>query len=364
MKRSLLSKSLASSCFFRTSVDDTHRKALVQITERCNLHCAHCFVSSGNWGNHMSIADFRSKVIPRLLQARAERITLTGGEPFVHPDLMEMCSFVAELELPLGICTNGTQINDEQIRHLSDLGNVHVNVSFDGFRRSTHGLFRGSQSSFDVTVATTKKIAEAGLLQGILSTPNALSHADEFVDLCLYASDIGAKYVLFNPLSSFGRGVQSMAKLEAGNDKLRLIREMTQGLAREDFDITYIRFPNESLPLAGCDVGRLVYVFVNGDVAVCPYVVFAARTPQSKYEDSQFIVGNVLNEEISDGLDAYDYASMFKMGRNESCSSCSIGGGCGKGCPAAVIANGGLIGAVDSQQCAFGTDTRQVGPAA
>jgi MoaA/NifB/PqqE/SkfB family radical SAM enzyme len=34
----------ASSCYFRTTVDTPYRKALVQITERCNLRCAHCFV--------------------------------------------------------------------------------------------------------------------------------------------------------------------------------------------------------------------------------------------------------------------------------------------------------------------------------
>jgi hypothetical protein len=33
-----------SSCYFRTTADGGARKALVQIDERCNLHCAHCFV--------------------------------------------------------------------------------------------------------------------------------------------------------------------------------------------------------------------------------------------------------------------------------------------------------------------------------
>ena len=36
----------ASSCYFRTTADGGTRKALVQIDERCNLHCAHCFVSA------------------------------------------------------------------------------------------------------------------------------------------------------------------------------------------------------------------------------------------------------------------------------------------------------------------------------
>ena len=98
---------------------------------------------------------------------------------------------------------------DEQIERLARLGNVHVNVSVDGFRAESHGGFRGDRSSFATTVATTRKFAEAGSLQGLLSTPYALSEVDEFAALCEFAVEVGAGYVLMNPLSSFGRGVRA-----------------------------------------------------------------------------------------------------------------------------------------------------------
>src|SRR5262245_22038983 len=41
---------VAASCYFRTTTVQPERKALVQITERCNLHCAHCFVSATREG--------------------------------------------------------------------------------------------------------------------------------------------------------------------------------------------------------------------------------------------------------------------------------------------------------------------------
>jgi MoaA/NifB/PqqE/SkfB family radical SAM enzyme len=51
----------------------------VQITERCNLHCAHCFVSSTAVGTDMAVDGFVDLVLPRLVQARVQRLTLTGG---------------------------------------------------------------------------------------------------------------------------------------------------------------------------------------------------------------------------------------------------------------------------------------------
>lgn len=314
MKRSLLVDTHASSCYFRTSVAGDGRKALIQITERCNLHCAHCFVSSGDYGDHMELSSIVEKVLPRLLRARVERITLTGGEPFVHPQILEICQAVVDAGLPIGICTNATSTTDDQIAHLEQLGDVHVNVSFDGFRAESHGRFRGNTTSFSVTLETTKRLAEAGLLQGLLSTPNALTEVEEFAQLCQFALDLGAEYVLMNPLSSFGRGVLSKSRLEADDAKMRAIQSITEQFGEFGLDLARIRFPNDSKPLGGCDAGKIIYVFADGATAVCPYLVFAARTPQSKYPDTEFLIGNILEDDVAAALDAYDFHSRFRVG--------------------------------------------------
>ena len=351
MKRSLIVDTHASSCYFRTSIDGDGRKALVQITERCNLHCAHCFVSSGNWGGHMRLEDLADKVLPRLAQARVQRVTLTGGEPFVHPQIMDICRLAAARSLPLGICTNATQTTDEQITELTGLGNVHINVSLDGFRPQSHGKFRGNVGSFHTTVATIRKFADAGLLQGLLSTPNALTDVEEFADLCEFAVDVGADYLLMNPLSSFGRGVKSQGRLAADTDKMRAIHQVTERFRHQGVELVHIRFPNDDKPLAGCDAGKLIYVFADGLTAVCPYLVFAARTPQSRYPDTDFLVGNILDDDVTGTLDGYDLAGKLRMGTNATCTSCSMNTTCGKGCPAALISQGRTIGDLDTEQC-------------
>jgi radical SAM protein with 4Fe4S-binding SPASM domain len=351
MRRSLIVDTQASSCYFRTSVQGDGRKALIQVTERCNLHCAHCFVSSGNWGEHMRLEDIADKVLPRLLRARVERVTLTGGEPFAHPDIINICEAVIAAGLRLGICTNATLASDEQIAWLARSGDVHVNVSFDGFRPESHGKFRGDVSSFATTVETTRKFAAAGLLQGLLSTPNMLTDPGEFVALCEFAVEVGAGYVLMNPLSAFGRGVKSQERLAADTSRMRAIREVTEQFTEGGIDVVHIRFPNDDKPLVGCDAGKLIYVFADGLTAVCPYLVFAARSPRSAYPDTDFLVGNILDGEVANTLDEYDLAGKLRMGDNRTCGSCQMNTACGKGCPAAVISHGKHIGDVDDEQC-------------
>ncbi|WBB48490.1 radical SAM protein [Verrucosispora sp. WMMA2044] len=350
MRKRLVVDTHASSCYFRTSVDDGERKALVQITERCNLHCAHCFVSSTDTGADIALQDMVEVVLPRLRRARVTRLTMTGGEPFAHPHLVQMCAAAARMDLPVKICTNATQTSDTQIAALAELGTVRVNVSFDGFRPASHGRFRGNRDSFAVTVDTTRRFADAGLLHGILSTPNVLTRPEEFTQLCAFAADLGAEYVLMNPLSSFGRGIKSHGRLAAPEQTMRAITAATAPLA-DRVELVPIRFPNDERPLSGCDAGTLIYVFANGDTAVCPYLVFAARTPQSRHTDREFLVGNIFDGEIADVLDAYRFHDRYQVGADPTCGACALNSSCGKGCPAAVVAAGQRIGAPDAEQC-------------
>jgi radical SAM protein with 4Fe4S-binding SPASM domain len=354
----------ASSCYFRTTTDGDGRKALVQIDERCNLHCAHCFVSATRAGATMPYDDIVDTLIPRLAECRVERVTLTGGEPTIHPRFLDVVRAFRQADMQVGVCSNATTLTDEDVAELKRIGGVHVNVSLDGFRPESHGRFRGDRASFSVTIGTIKKLAAAGVLQGLLCTPNSLAEDAEYRELCEFAVEHGAGYVLMNPLSSMGRGVNARRKLASPGEHMRHIWELTAPFHGPDLDVVHIRFPNlAGKPLAGCVAGTIIYVFTPGDVTVCPYLVFAARTPQSRHDPDEFIVGNIFTDhDIAARLDAYRFHERYQVGVNSTCGSCDIADNCGKGCPAAVISAGERIGAVDSEVCPVAAGMRPTLP--
>lgn len=348
MRREIISEYKAASCYFRSSVEPPYRKALLQITERCNLHCAHCFVSAGNYGDEMPIEIIRNVVIPRLKDCRVISVTLTGGEPFVHPDILKIVHLLKNANIRVGICTNGTSVSQEQMETLAKIGNAHFNVSLDGFRPESHGKFRGDETSFVKTIETIRHLSQYRLLQGLLVTPNNFAEINEYAELCEFAVQNGATYVLMNPLSSMGRGVKAQEKLGASDEIMRQIKEITSPFS-DRVQVVYIRFPNDQkLPLISCETGNIIYVFVQGELTVCPYLVFAARTPQSLYNPEEFIVGNIFKDvDIADKLDAYKFHERYKVGDNPTCKSCSLNFQCGKGCPAAIIASGQRVEGLD-----------------
>jgi radical SAM protein with 4Fe4S-binding SPASM domain len=362
--RSVATDTQASSCYFRTTTDGHHRKALVQIDERCNLHCAHCFVSATRHGGTMAYEQITGVLIPRLAGCRVERVTLTGGEPTIHPRFLDVVRAFRRAGMQLGVCTNATTLDGQQISALERIGGVHCNVSLDGFRPESHGRFRGDRASFHTTVATVKALATAGLLQGLLCTPNSLAEDGEYRELCEFAAQNGAGYVLLNPLSSMGRGVKARSRLAATEERMRHIHDLTAPFGAADLDVTHIRFPSTGgKPLAGCQAGTIIYVFTPGELTVCPYLVFAARTPQSKHDPAEFIVGNIFTDpDIAARLDAYHFGRRYTMGANPTCGACGIANSCGKGCPAAVISAGERIGAVDAEVCPVTSEERRLLP--
>jgi radical SAM protein with 4Fe4S-binding SPASM domain len=349
-RRAIAAPAVAASCYFRTSTVAPERKALVQITERCNLHCAHCFVSAVREGIDIPRETIRDLVLPRLAEARVRRLTLTGGEPFAHPDVVDIVRDARAKDMTVTLCTNATLIDDEAIDTFAKLGGVRLNVSLDGFSRESHGRFRGAPDSFEVTKRTLREIAERGLLKGVLVTPNRLAPLEEYDELGRYAKGCGAEYVLMNPLSPMGRGIRSVSCLSTSEEFMRALSERVAPF-EDDLDIVRIRFPNDERPLSGCEAGTIVYVFANGELTVCPYLVFAARTQQSRHQPEEFIVGNIFEHaDIAARLDRYRLHDRARV-EDRTCGSCAMADACGRGCPAAVIAAGGGLGERDREQC-------------
>jgi len=356
MKRYLVRDDIAPSCYFRSLIKSPYRKAMIQITERCNHHCAHCFLNADSKGDDIEVRSISKVIVPVLRRCKVASVTLTGGEPFLHPGIIEIVKILREKDIQVGICSNVTVITEEQVKALSRIGGVHVNASLDGFRPESHGKFRGNKTVFERAIKNISLLGKYSLLQGILSTPNILAKPNEYAQICNFAIQNRAIYVLMNPIGRMGRGIEAINKLSVSREVLSEIRKITTPFSNK-IQVVYIRFPNSKLPLSRCEVGNLFYVFVHGEVTVCPYLVFAGKNLDSKYEPEEFIVGNIFDDiNIETKLEKYRFHQRYHLGENNPlCRNCRLEINCGRGCPAAIIASGEkLEGNIDKEMCLIG----------
>ena len=334
--------SFCAACYFRTAADPPAKKCLLQLTERCNLHCQHCFVSSVNSGNDMDYGLIESKVIPSLIESNVTKVTLTGGEPFVYSLIVKVLELLINAGIEVSICTNASLITSDHLNAIKKYKHIHFNVSLDGFSVESHGKFRGFREPalFDRIIGNIKQLGGLGLLNGILVTPNIFTPIDEYKQIYDFAKECGARYILFNPLSQFGRGERS-AELAYPDKMMNELRNTLQDYSDGEVELVFIRFPNaESKPLGKCHAGDIFYIFTNGEVTFCPYMVFAAKDEISHYDYKDFVIGNVFDESFN----MNDCKKLMSIQRHfkSHCNNCSMIN-CGKGCYASIISQGNKL---------------------
>ena len=347
-RKKLYDSDEAAVCFFRTTVREPYKKCLLQITERCNLLCEHCFVSSTSKGTELSYENIENVILPYFKKNKVIKVTLTGGEPLMHKKIYEVIELFAVNDISVTICSNGSLVNMELIEKLKKFSNVRFNISLDGFSNKSHNRFRNSsyRCLFDDVKRNVQLLSELGLLKGILITPNKFSTIEEYVELCKFAKQIGADYVLLNPLSEYGRG-EDAVKLSMEVEELIKIKEETKYLIDETFEIVYIRFPNEEQKkLSSCKYGEVLYVFTDGNIAICPYMVFAANSNKNQYKPDDFYIGNIFN--TTDTLDVLLDKFTLPI---EKVVPQKCGMSCSRGCLAAKMANGMSIEDCDMELC-------------
>ncbi|TDQ31398.1 GTP 3',8-cyclase MoaA [Zeaxanthinibacter enoshimensis] len=122
---------------------DNHNRTInylrLAVTDRCNLRCNYCMPSEGirfAKKEQLLTTEELCKVSELMVAEGIDKIRITGGEPFVRKDLMQLLRFLAGLEglKDISITTNATLIGPH-IEELKELGVTNVNVSLDAIDR-------------------------------------------------------------------------------------------------------------------------------------------------------------------------------------------------------------------------------------
>ena len=121
------------------------RSVRLSLTDRCDLACVYCRPDKrdGYLEDRLEIDAWKT-MAEGLVRAGVRRVRLTGGEPLLHPAIVEVVEFLATLGLDdLALTTNATRL-ERHARALRQAGLMRVNISLDTldaarFRRMTRG---------------------------------------------------------------------------------------------------------------------------------------------------------------------------------------------------------------------------------
>ncbi len=231
---------VVSGCPFDCGLCGDHRQhtctALLEVTQRCNLHCSICFADAGRDDS----PDPAIGVVEGWYQAVKEasgacNIQLSGGEPTVRDDLPDVVRLGRRLGFDfIQINTNGLRLagDPDFVRELKEAGLASVFLQFDGTEDSIYEKLRGRRL-LKQKKAAIRNCAEHGL--GVILVPTLVPGVNDgnvgaILDFAVNRMPT-VRGVHFQPVSYFGRypaGTKEPERITIP-DVVRLIAQQTEG---------------------------------------------------------------------------------------------------------------------------------------
>jgi Fe-coproporphyrin III synthase len=204
-------------------------------TRTCNLRCLHCYTASEacRYPDELSTEEAR-RMIRSLADFRVPVLLVSGGEPLVRPDIMELAEFAASLGIRVTFSTNGLLITPALVERMKQIGVGYVGISFDGVGK-THDMFRGREGAYQASLAAVRCCLEHGQKVGVRFTINRhnFREIDAVFDM-IEREDIPR--ACFYHLVYTGRGAE-MSEFDLTHDETRSVMDLIMRRTREFYDV-------------------------------------------------------------------------------------------------------------------------------
>ncbi len=166
---------------------------VLMTTAACNMRCRHCSAerTMRRGGNSLSYEEL-CDVLDQFVELGGASVVFSGGEPTLHPRLLDLVARVPASKAITAMFTNGSRIDATLAGELYSAGMYSVLVSIDSPERCEHDAWRGSEGAFDRGLQAARHVREAGMLAGLSSymSRDGLVHGG-FQKLTRLAEDVG-----------------------------------------------------------------------------------------------------------------------------------------------------------------------------
>lgn len=149
------------------------RNVVWELTLACNLRCRHCGSRAGKAREDELSYDELCRVADDLVTLGSERVTLSGGEPTLHPHWHELGKRLTSQGVRVNIISNGRTWDAEHCRLAKEAGLESAAFSLDGLEE-VHDRIR-KPGSFGEVLRAFDACAEAGLATAAVSHINRLN---------------------------------------------------------------------------------------------------------------------------------------------------------------------------------------------
>jgi radical SAM protein with 4Fe4S-binding SPASM domain len=334
------------------------------LTYRCNLACEHCYLDAGatplvdsdNFADRSELTtDECYRVIDEIATFAPECLTiLTGGEPLLRRDLLDIVQRAASRGLWVVVGTNGVRITENVARRLAEAGARGLSLSLDAVDPERHDRFRKVRGAWQNTVDGAAILHRTGL-PFIVQTTTGAHNLGELDAIADFAHDrLAAKVWNLYFLVPTGRGqfvsditpaqydevLDALSRIQKKYDRRMLVNakcapHYIKTLLQQGGTADTVPIRVYAGGAGGCPAGtHYMGIRPNGDVTPCPYLpVFAGNLRGARLADLW------TSSELFTGI-------RRRTSLGGRCGACEMNGHCG-GCRARAYGMSGDLMAED-----------------
>ena len=173
---------------------------MLEPTLRCNLACAGC----GRIREYRDIIDQMLSVeecLASVEESGAPVVSITGGEPLLHPDIGEIVAGITSRKRFVHLCTNGLLLEDS-LGKFKPSPYISFVLHLDSLAES-HDRFAGRQGVFDTAVAAMRAAKRAGFRVLVNTTIYKVTKPAETEELLTMLSRIPIDGIMVAPAFSY-----------------------------------------------------------------------------------------------------------------------------------------------------------------
>lgn len=196
------------------NLKDGKERILWEITPRCNMNCKHCLFYMGN-GKKCSdeiTMEQAFEIIDNIKKDKSiKAIWISGGEPLLRKDIVEICKYIKEAGIKPSISTNGVLLTEELIEKLYNAGVEYMHLSIDGATAQTHNNLRGVPQAFGILMDKMELLKTSPINVGasFMVTEKSIDEIDGVLEI---AKSKNLNVISFYLVAELGRGAINFKK--------------------------------------------------------------------------------------------------------------------------------------------------------
>ena len=139
--------------------------ALWELTQRCNLCCIHCRAAASpqTLENNLIKGKDIIRLIRELKELGCPTLALTGGEPLLRPDIVEIVKEATKQGIKTRIQSNSLLLTEDLAKQLKDAGLYSFGVGLDGSKPEISDKIRNLDGALQKAINSIKILKKLGI---------------------------------------------------------------------------------------------------------------------------------------------------------------------------------------------------------